>query len=42
MKRIVALLVVAASLGAAALWVPAFATDGPVQTYAQKVTLGFL
>ncbi|HEY7379696.1 MAG TPA: hypothetical protein VH572_00675 [Gaiella sp.] len=41
MRRIAALAVVLASLAAASVAAPALAADGPVQTYAQKVTLGF-
>ena len=40
MRRIALLLVLAAALGAVAA-LPALAADGPVQTYGQKVTLGF-
>jgi hypothetical protein len=41
MRRIATLVAVLASLAAASVAVPALAADGPVQTYAQKVTLGF-
>ncbi len=41
MTRIAALLVVVVAVGAAAVALPALAADGPVQTYGQKVTLGF-
>jgi hypothetical protein len=41
MRRIAVLALTVASLAACALALPALAADGPVQTYAQKVTLGF-